>query len=375
MMRGMYQRGYCTTSLWIPVQRGKEDTTAIRAQQMNRARITDAMLQFLDAAPVGTGCLVVIEDVHWADHATIRLLTEISRHARDTRSVLVLTYRDDEVAGNHALGDLLHALNSSNVNLRTMRLGTLTWSETRTMAQGVLRIGWMPPTAFVDHLYARAEGNPFFTEEILRALPVEATENRLDLRIPDQLPVSVTRLLEQRIRRLHGNVVAALTTAAVIGRRFDQVTLQKVGEVPKRDLLKALHDAVDAHLIRDAGDGHTFEFQHALIREAAEAMLLSSERISLHRRIAEELEARAASSSESAAIAYHYAKAGLLAQHRHHAVAAADAAWRAGAPTEAARWYEQALAAAAERGEDESEAVMRRAADAFAAARLPEPGA
>ena len=153
----------------------EEDADAIGAQQTNRTRVTDAMLQFLDAAPAGAGCLAVIEDVHWADHATIRLLTEISRHTRDTRSVLVLTYRDDEIAGSHALGDLLHVLNSSNVKLHTLRLGTLTWSETRTMAQGVLRIGWMPPTAFVDHLYARAEGNPFFTEEILRALPVAAT--------------------------------------------------------------------------------------------------------------------------------------------------------------------------------------------------------
>jgi DNA-binding CsgD family transcriptional regulator/tetratricopeptide (TPR) repeat protein len=182
----------------------------------------------------------------------------------------------------------------------------------------------------------------------------------------------VTRLLEQRIKRLPGAGVHVLATAAVLGRRFDQMTLLKVGDMSQRAVLKALHDAVDAHLVRDAGDGRTLEFQHALVREAAENLLLSSERKELHQRIAEELESRDTPPAESAAIAYHYGKAGLLAQHGHHAVAAADAAWRAGAPIEAARWYEQALTAGAERGEVEPETVLLRAAEAFAAARLPK---
>ncbi len=350
---------------------GAADDASARAQQINRARVTDAVLRFLDEAPDGAGCLVVIEDVHWVDHATARLLSDISRHARDMRVALVLTYRDDEVADNDALVGLLHTLSASNVNLHTVRLRTLTWSETRAMAQLVLGIEWMPSTAFVDHLYARAEGNPFFTEEILRALPGDAPANRLNLLIPDQLPISVKRLLEQRIKALPGKGVHVLATAAVLGRRFDQSTLLKVGGISQRLALKALHDAVDAHLIRDAGDGHTFEFQHALIREAAEIMLLSSERKELHQRIAEELEARDEESAESASIAYHYGKAGLLTEHVRHAIAAADAAWRAGAPVEAARWYEQALASGAAIG-DEGESVLRRAADAFAAARLPK---
>lgn len=347
---------------------GEMENAPASAQPVDRARVTDAVLEFLHEASTEAGLLLVIEDVHWADYGTMRLLSEIGRHAGNMRCALVLTYRDDEIADNDALAGLVHALNSNDVNVRTLRLRALTWAETRIMAQTVLGIEWMPPTAFVDQLYARAEGNPFFTEEILRALPVHATTSRLDLRIPDQLPVSVTRLLEQRIRRLPARVVRALATAAVLGRRFDQATLLNVAGPPKRALLQALHEAVDAHLIRDTGDGRTFEFQHALIRETAEGMLLSPERVDLHERIAVELEAR--SPSDAAAVAYHYDRAGLLPVHRHHAVAAAQAAWRAGAPTEAARWYERAQAAAAERGEEESETVLLRAAEAFAAARL-----
>lgn len=354
--------------LGLPDGAGEQAPAMVR--QINSAQVTEAVLRFLDEAPDGAGSLVVVEDVHWADHATMRLLTDVSRHARDRRIALALTYRDDEVVGNDALGRLLHTLGASNLNLHTLRLRTLTWSETRAMAQLVLGIDWMPPTAFVDHLFGRAEGNPFFTEEILRAVPTEAPVDRLSLRIPDELPVSVARLLEQRLRRLPEEVVRTLATAAVLGRRFDQSTLVSIGVLSKRAVVAALHDAIDAHLLRDTGDGRTFEFQHALIREAAESMLLSSERRELHQRIAEELEAREV--SESAAIAYHYAQAGMRERLISHAVAAADDAWRAGAPVESARWYEQALDAAEAGGDDVPEPVLRRAADAFAAARQPK---
>jgi predicted ATPase/DNA-binding CsgD family transcriptional regulator len=348
---------------------GDKQDASTAAQQEHQARVTDAMLELLRQASLGAGSLLVLEDMHWADHGTTRLVRQIARHVHDLRCALLLTYRDDEVADHDALVDLIHVLNSSELNVRTMHLRALTWAETRAMARSVLDIAWMPATAFVDQLYARAEGNPFFTEEILRALPVDAKTTRLDLRIPDQLPLSVTRLLQQRIRRLPAKVVRMLATAAVLGRRFDEATLLSVGDLAKPPLLDALRRAVDAHLIRDIGDGRTFEFQHALIREAAEGMLLSSERVSLHQRVAEEMAAPGGSSSDSAQIAYHYARAGTLAQHRHYAVAAADAAWRAGAPTEAARWYERVLTAG-EQGEEESEPVLLRAAEAFAAARF-----
>jgi ATP/maltotriose-dependent transcriptional regulator MalT len=340
------------------------------AQQASRTLVTDAMLELLRSAAVEKGCLLVIEDAHWADHGTMRLLTDIGRHAGNKRVALLLTCRDEEIAANDALVDLVHRLRSSDLDLRTISLRPLTWTETRTMAQSMLGIEWLPPTVFVDHLFARAEGNPFFTREILRALPPDATADRSALRIPEQLPSSVTRFLEQRIRRLPQDVVHVLGVAAVLGRRFDQGALMKVGRLSEPAVLQALRAAVDVHVIRDAGDGRTFEFEHALIREAAEGILLSPERLSLHERIAIELEARDPSSYDSATIAYHYRIAGLLPLHRHHAVAAAQAAWRAGAPTEAARWYEQALAAAAERGEEELEAIIRDAAEAFAAARM-----
>ncbi len=350
---------------------GDEVAASIRTLQIDRRRVIDAMLQYLGEVPAGAGCLVVIEDVHWADQGTMRLLAEISRHAGGLRCTFVLTYRDDELAGNDAMVDLLHALTANHVTLHTMRLRPLTWSETRTMAQTVLGIALMPPTAFIDQLYARAEGNPFFTEEILRSLPGDEHIERADLRIPDRLPVSVTRLLENRIKRLPEKAVRALASAAVLGRRFDEATLAKVGHISERVLRKSLHDAVDVHLIRDAGDGRTFEFQHALVREAAERILLSSERKELHQRIAEELATRRNPAAEPAAIAYHYGQAGLSEQLGHHAVAAADDAWRTGAPMEAARWYEQALAAAATGREPEPEPLLRRAAEAFAAARNP----
>ncbi len=352
-------------------QAGAEDNASTSAQQ-NRSRVTDGMLELLKRAPGGAGCIVIVEDVHWADYATMRLLNDISRHAHDLPITFVLTYRDEEIDSNDALGDSLHALNSSRLNVRTISLRALTWSETRKMAQTVLGMAWMPPTAFVDHLYARAEGNPFFTEEILRALPPDGAASRLDLRIPEQLPVTVSRLLEQRIKRLPGRGVQVMATAAVLGRRFDQLTLLKVVDLSQRVMLKALHDAIDAHLIRDSGDGRTLEFQHALVHEAAENTLLSSERKELHRRIAQELEAQVTPRAESSAIAYHYGQAGMPERLGHHAVAAADDAWRAGAPVEAARWFEQALGAAADRREDPPETVLRRAADAFAAARLPK---
>jgi len=300
--------------------------------------------------------VLVIEDVHFADPATLELLPYLARRLRGDRVLIVMTYRGDDLHRLHPLRPVLAELERSR-QTTVVALRPLGASETSRMLQGALGLSQPPTGEFRRALNEVCEGNPFFIEEVLKTLAQrgdlvfrdggwQSDKEVQDIAIPD----SVHGAVDQRVQALPADARRVLRVAAVIGRRFDFDVLQEVSGLPERTVLDALAAALEAQLIVEAGDarGDQFAFRHALTREAVLADLLQREQRSLHRAVAALLERRAGDdpAAAAAALAYHLDGAGDAERARRYHELAANEASRVFAFAAAVRHLERACALA-----------------------------
>jgi DNA-binding CsgD family transcriptional regulator len=182
-------------------------------------------------------------------------------------------------------------------------------------------------------VYSRAEGNPFFAEELVA------------LGSADAVPVTVRDLLEARIDALPGPTRRVVRAAAAAGRRVEHALLRRAVDLDEQDLDDALCPAVDAHVL--VPDGDAYVFRHALLHETVAAGLLPGERARVHRRLAEALAANPALATSrhglESRIAHHWLAAGAPVEGRIAAYRAATAAVRTLAFDEALRHYERVV--------------------------------
>ena len=318
--------------------------------------------------------VVAIDDLHWADEGTLELFEYLTKALQDRTALLVGTYRTEELHRLHPLRAVLTALSRGRL-ADTLTLGPLSADETNEMTHAALGLGAAVPKELVQTIHERCEGNPFFTEEILKAL-VET--KRLvyrdggwhhEGRVGDMvLPSSVRDTLQDRFAGLRESARQALRIAAVIGPSFDFALLRQVTRMSDDALTLALREAVEAQLIDESDSSETdvFRFHHALTRESVLAELLSRERRLLHRDTAVALEGRAGADRESDAeeLAYHYDEAGMADQaFRYHDLAGRRAA-RLFAFAQAHRHLARALELAPD-GADLADLQLRFAQAAF----------
>ncbi|HEY2201687.1 MAG TPA: hypothetical protein VGH56_07345, partial [Solirubrobacteraceae bacterium] len=163
-------------------------------------------------------------------------------------------------------------------------------------------MGHSPAAGVVERIFARCEGNPFFAEELL------AGGDGRD----DRLPGSVREALLLRFERLADVTREVLRVAAVVGRSVDYRLLSSVAGVVESELLLALREATDHHILVPSADGTSYVFRHALLREAIYEDTLVGERLRLHRMTAKTLEAHPELTGANAAaeLAYHWLAAG-----------------------------------------------------------------
>jgi hypothetical protein len=313
-----------------------------------RLRLFEAVAAALGDAP-GTRVLLALDDLHWADLPTLRLLAHVLRHARPDRLVVAATYRETEPGRGHPLARAL-------ADLRRDRLvDRVALSGLDDAAASGLIAGWVGADAGAGIAGAVQEetgGNPFFIEEVLRHLlesgALAETDGRWELSRPVRdlgVPESVREVIGRRLDRLGDHAVDVLETAAVIGPEFELGLLDAACVLPREALLDALESAGAANLIR-AQPG-AWSFTHALIREALLDELSALRTARLHARVAEALAALPA--ARPAELAFHGIQAAALvgeAQAAEWAHAAGDAALAGLAYEDAAGHYRDAIEAA-----------------------------
>ncbi|MBW8797603.1 MAG: AAA family ATPase [Streptomyces sp.] len=276
------------------------------------------------AAPL----LLILEDLHWADQSSRDLLRFLlSRGVLPPRLAVLASYRADDLHRRHPLRPLLAEL---------VRLPGVDRLEVRPLADGevarLVRALEQRPLAeaTVRDIVERAEGNAFYTEELVAAAGT------------DGMPTGLADLLLIRVEQLSETAQQVLRTAAVAGRRVGHDLLREAVGLPEEELEAALREAVGRQLLV-AGDGDTYAFRHALAREAVYGDLLPGQRARLHGTYAGLLAARGGGAATAAERAHHYRESHDLPEALAASVEAAGHARRMGAPAEELRHLEAAL--------------------------------
>jgi DNA-binding CsgD family transcriptional regulator len=310
-----------------------------RDEGWRRERLFSAVAELLDAVASirGSGVGLVIEDVHWADSATLDCLTFLARAGSRGAVTVVATCRSDEApVAAHVANWLAQARGGAGVE--EIRLGPLSRSE--VMGQVTALTGRPVPPRVVDELYARAEGNPFFTEQLVAA--ALAGEAGGELRAPAGLPGRLAELLAARAGRCAGDARAVLAALAVAGRPLAEDPLSAVTGLDADAVRRGLRELTAARLLADDTTEGAHRLRHALLAEAVAGGLLPGERATLHERTARAL-AAGGDETLAAEVAGHWQAAGRPDGELPARVAAAEAAERVFGYAEAAAHWQRAI--------------------------------
>jgi ATP/maltotriose-dependent transcriptional regulator MalT len=301
-----------------------------------RERLFAAVAELLGAVAQRRRIVLVVEDVHWADTATLDCLIFLTRARRDSAVTVVVTCRGDEAPLEpHVTEWLTHVRGRGGV--AEVRLGPLSREE---VAEQIAELSGSPASApVVDELYSRAEGNPFFTEQLVAA--VVGSSGGV-LRPGVALPARLAELLVARAARCGGAARTVLSALAVAGRPLGEDLLRAASGLDVNDVRGGLRELTGARLLADSSVGGEQRLRHALLAEAVAAELLPGEQAVFHERVARALQALGDDTS-AAEVAGHWAAASRAAEELPARVRAAEAAERVFGYAEAARYWQRAI--------------------------------
>jgi DNA-binding NarL/FixJ family response regulator len=273
----------------------------------------------------GHPVVLVLEDLHWADASTRDLLVFLQRALRHAPVLQIGTHRTGEIGGDHPVAGMVAEL-ARLPHAERLRLAPLDRTETTALARGLL--GVEPGGEMVRVLLSRAEGNPFFTEELIAAWPARG-----------EVPQTVREVVITRLARLTEGARQLSRLASVIGRTVSHDLLTELAGLSEVDLGGSVRDLIHhGQLVLTGDDGYAF--RHELIREAIYADLLPGERRAAHARVARLLASRPTPVAE---LAHHWDAAGEVNEALVASVRAGESASAAFAPAEAHAHYERAL--------------------------------
>jgi DNA-binding CsgD family transcriptional regulator len=283
------------------------------SSQMEKDTLFRGFLDELAAREQTT--VVIFEDVHWADEATLDLLRFLGRRLGKARTLLIATYRNDEVGDRHPLRVVLGDL-ATLPAVQRLALEPLSPAAVRTLCAGTA----LDPVRLHQH----TGGNPFFVTEVIAAGGT-------------QVPGTVRDAVLARAARLSEAARRLLDTAAVIGFRSEPWLLEAVGGLAEQ--------AVDACLASGMLKVHGgyLVFRHELSREAVLSAVPLQRRVALHRRVLDALRGSPHADAEVARLAAHAEEASDAAAVLQFAPEAGRRAAALGAHREAAAQYARAL--------------------------------
>lgn len=320
-----------------------------------RSRLFEGVARLLARLAELQPVVLVVDDLHWADEATLEMLSYLARTVARQRVLLIGTYRTEEAgpALHRLIRDLRRAELVTQVQVRRLNQEEVTLMIRRMagMEEGAER--------FSQRIFERTAGNPFYIIEVLRSLFEQGVLRReargwatawedfaSDYRtLP--LPTSVREVVEARLERLDLHARSILETAAVIRQPFSFRIVQQASGLPETDALDAFDTLLRASLIHEVAtelEGSIYDFTHPLIREVAYQNLSGARRQHLHMRVGQTLEAAGPVEGVVDRLAYHFAQGGARDKALRYAIAAGHRAREVHAAEAAIEHYQRALA-------------------------------
>ncbi|MHB8645489.1 MAG: helix-turn-helix transcriptional regulator [Thermomicrobiales bacterium] len=293
----------------LPVAFTKRGTIGVVPSQ---ATFFEQMLDFFSTVAARRPLVVLLDDLHWADPASLDLLRFLSRQVADRRILIAITYRTDEPSKQHPLYALIPMLvreaRAERITLRPLRDAPV-----QTLIDRRYQLRAPDATRLLSYIQAKAEGNPFFIGEVLRTLQEDAalrptdTGWHLDDLVHQRIPPLVQQVIGRRLARLDDDVRRLLSIGAVIGQEIPLAVWQVVAATEHATLLAAIERAEEAHLVDETPDGTRARFVHALIRETLYEGAMPARRRVWHQRTGEVLAAMP--DADADAVAYHFQRA------------------------------------------------------------------
>lgn len=312
--------------------------------------------------------VLVIDDLHWADVASVRLLGYLASLLRDMAVLVLTTYRDVEARPETPLGEALLDLGryGSRIHLDGMAVEHI---------PELIGSGEVDVAAAVHH---HTGGNPLFALELARLLEAQGGLGRLVAGDLAPVPATVRGVLARRLDTVSAPCRTVLEVAAVTGDEIDLDPVAAVTGMDRDQLLDAVDEALGARLLRRAGVA-TYAFNHPLVRATVYEDLRVARRVRLHERVGLALESlrQQGRDVDPAALAHHFLQAapgGAAVKAAGYALEAASRAMAHLAYESAVAFYEQALAALELHppAADRCEVLLGLGGALLAAGRLPE---
>jgi tetratricopeptide (TPR) repeat protein len=292
---------------------------APKGQGDDQQRLFWQVTGFVQALAAARPLTLLLDDLHWADGASLDLLAHLARHTRGDRILLLGVYRDDEVTRQHPLDDVMRDLGRERL-LDRIPIHRLPIEGTRALISAALGMDEVSE-AFAGLLHERAEGNPFFTGELLRDLieqgavyrGAEGRWQRHDIE-EITIPEGVRAVIGQRIGRLASSTQEVLAEAAILGQVFAFDELVGMAGRAEEEVEGALEEATSAGLIREERQiraGGAYAFVHVLIQQTLYTELTARRRRRLHRAAGEVIERlpERVREARAAELAWHFREA------------------------------------------------------------------
>jgi DNA-binding CsgD family transcriptional regulator len=298
----------------------------------------DAIIDQLATVAARAALVVVIEDVHWADAATLALLAYLGSKLHRMRILVLASLRTDDLHAGHPASAAIAKI-TRDASAGRIDLGPLRGLELKRFIDEALA-GNELPDVMRRAIALTGDGNPFFTEELLKNAVERNGSWHSDKK--RTLPQTVRDTLLERLRPFDDAERRVVTQAAVIGRTFSLQLLATTLEANPDDQLPVLRRARDFQLVEELTPT-VFRFRHGLTRDAIYGGFLTAEARPRHRTIALALEEVPAEERSLEALAYHWWAAGAKTEAARYNEEAGDAAARVHAHEDAIGFYQRVL--------------------------------
>ena len=264
--------------------------------EAKQLRLFESFVKLCGALTEKSPLLLVVEDIHWADSGSLGMLQHLARRTREMPVMFLGTYREVELDEALPFHEALLELNRQRIGTR-IKLERLDREKVREML--VVIFVEEITDELLEGIFRETEGNPFFTEEVCKAL-VDSGEvwyedgewHRPDDLSEMAIPQSVRVAVQSRVSKLTEETQEVLLNAAVIGREFDYQVLWKVAGKDEDALIDGLEEAMGAQLVEEVkGEGgEVLSFSHALIPASLREGVSGLRRSRLHRKVAAAIE-------------------------------------------------------------------------------------
>ena len=280
----------------------------------------ESVAELIEQVAARQPLVIVLEDLHWADEMSLRLLAFVSRRIAAWPALLVATARHEELADASMARRTLEEL-ARAAHVMPVALSPLSRPDVALLVRALTRVGSDAPTVaqVEERIWAMSEGNPFVAVEAVRAL------DQVGLRDEARgesgalaLPASVRDLVARRIDRLSPRGQQLAAVAAVIGRQFEFTLLRSASGLEERDAAEAVEEMVRRHVLQ--ADRYPARLLHDRVREVAYGRLLPPRRRLLHGAVAEALEAVGAGTSDAMETLFRDRPSEQIGQLAYHAV-------------------------------------------------------